>query len=62
MRQFITGLVVQVEVTRYNDEGKKMGHLLADGGKPPLFSVAEADIPEPVLEWARQMIGMKGGD
>jgi hypothetical protein len=60
MRQFITGLVVQVEVTRYNDEGKKMGHLLADGGKPPLFSVAEADIPEPVLEWARQMIGMKG--
>ena len=60
MRQVITGLVVQVEITRYNDENKKTGHILAEGGKPPLFSVAEADIPEPVLEWVRQMIGMKG--
>jgi len=60
MRTVITGLVVQVEITKYNDDGKKAGHVLAEGGKPPLFSVAEADIPEPVLEWVRQMVGMKG--
>ena len=61
MRTVVTGLVVQVEITKYNDDGKKLGHVLAEGGKPPLFSVAEADIPEPVLEWVRQTIGMKGG-
>ena len=60
MRTVVTGLVVQVEITKYNDDGKKLGHVLAEGGKPPLFSVAEADIPEPVLEWVRQTIGMKG--
>ena len=60
MRQVITGLVVQVEITRYNDENKKTGHVLTEGGKPPLIQVAEADIPEPVLEWVRQMVGMKG--
>ena len=60
MKDVVTGLVIQVEITRYNDEGKKTGHVLADGGKPPLLQVAEADIPEPVLEWVRKMVGMKG--
>lgn len=60
MRQVITGLVVQVEVTQYNDEGQVAGRVLAQDGKPPVFSVAEADIPASVLEWARQKIGMKG--
>ena len=60
MRQVITGLVLQVEITRYNDTGQKMGHVLSPDGKPPLMSVAEADIPETVLEWVRQKIGMKG--
>lgn len=61
MRQVVTGLVIQVEVTQYTDENKKAGHTLAQDGKPPLFSVAEADIPEPVLEWVRKKIGMEGG-
>jgi hypothetical protein len=37
-----------------------MGHVLSPDGKPPLFSVAEADIPAAVLEWARLKIGIKG--
>jgi predicted small integral membrane protein len=60
MRQIITGLVVQVTVTQYNDDNQVMGHVLSPDGKPPLFSVAEADIPAAVLEWARLKIGMKG--
>ena len=61
MRDVVTGLVIQVEVTRYNDDNKKMGNVLAEGGKqPPVIQVSEADIPEPVLEWVRQKIGMRG--
>jgi len=59
MRQVITGLFVQVEITRYTEAGKKVGTVMSEEGKPPLFSVAEVDIPEPVLEWVRKMIGMK---
>jgi hypothetical protein len=60
MKDVVTGLVIQVEVTRYNDSGQKVGNVLAEGGKPPILQVAEADIPEPVLEWVRAKIGMKG--
>ena len=56
MRQVITGLLVQVEITGYNEAGQVAGR----PEKPVQFVALEADIPEPVLEWARQMIGMKG--
>ena len=60
MRTTVTGLIVQATVTSYTDDNKVAGHVLAQDGKPPMFSVSEADIPEPVLEWVRQKIGMKG--
>ena len=56
MRQAITGLAVQVEVTGYNDAGQVAGR----PEKPVVFTVLEADIPEAVLEWVRQKIGLKG--
>jgi len=56
MRQVITGLLVQVEITGYNESGQVAGR----PDKPVQFTVLEADIPEPVLEWVRKMIGMKG--
>ena len=56
MRQAITGLLVNVEITGYDEAGRVAGR----PDKPVQFTVLEADIPEPVLEWVRQMIGMKG--
>ena len=54
MKQTITAIVVQVEVTPFNDEGKAM---LRD--KPIVFPAAEADLPDPVLEWVREMISKR---
>lgn len=56
MRQVITGLAVQVEITGYNEAGQVAGR----PDKPVTFQVLEADIPEPVLEWVRQRLGIKG--
>jgi hypothetical protein len=56
MRQAITGLAVQVEITGYNELGQVAGR----PEKPVGFTVLEADIPETVLEWVRQRLGMKG--
>jgi hypothetical protein len=56
MKQVITGLLVNVEITGYNDAGQVAGR----PDKPVQFTALEADIPETVLEWVRQKIGMKG--
>jgi len=56
MRQAITGLLVQVEITGYNAEGQVAGR----PDKPVTFQTLEADIPAAVLEWVRIRIGMKG--
>lgn len=62
MRVAVTGLLIEVTVTQYSDDNKVMGRVMSSDNKtPPMISVAEADIPEPVLEWVRQKIGMKGG-
>lgn len=59
MRNVVTGLVVQVEVTQYSDDNKKAGNIIGKDGKPLGFAVSEADIPELVLEWVRAQIGLK---
>jgi hypothetical protein len=56
MKQVITGLLITVEVTGYNEAGQVAGR----PDKPVQFAVLEADIPEAVLDWVRQKIGMKG--
>ena len=56
MRQVITGLLVQVEITGYDEAGRVAGR----PDKPVQFSTLEADIPEAVLDWVRQRLGMKG--
>jgi len=57
MRQVITGLVVTVEVTQYNDANQVCGR----PAKAPQFSILEADIPENVLEWVRGCLAKVGG-
>lgn len=52
MKQVITGILVQLEVTVYNDDWKVVNRPTV---KP--FTALEADIPEAVLEWVRMMIG-----
>ena len=56
MKQVVTGLAVQVEITGYNDFGQVAGR----PEKPVVFTVLEADIPEAVMAWVTQKIGMKG--
>jgi hypothetical protein len=56
MRQVITGLLVQVEITGYDEAGRVAGR----PDKPIQFSTLEADIPADVLEWVRIRVGMKG--
>jgi len=51
MKQVITALVVQVEVTNYNEAGQ-----VAQRPEMPRFVAIEADIPEPVLEWVQQVL------
>lgn len=60
MKQVVTGLVVQVEVTGYDDEGRVVGRGTTPDGKPLTFQALEASIPEPVLEWVRQQIKLGG--
>ena len=57
MRQAITGLIVQVEVTGYDDNGKVAGR----PEKAPTFQVLEAMIPPEVMAWVKLNIGMKEG-
>jgi len=57
MRQVITGLVVNVEITQYNEAGQVCGR----PPKAPAFSVLEADIPENVIEWVRGCLAKVGG-
>jgi hypothetical protein len=52
MKTVITGIVVQVEVTQYNDEGKVAGR----PDRPPTFQVLEAAIPDSVLQWIQTQI------
>jgi len=52
MKTVITALVVQVELTQYNDEGQVVGR----AEKPPTFAVLEAAIPTEVKEWVQQSI------
>lgn len=56
MRQVITGILVQVEITNYNEAGQ-----VTSRPKSPQFAVLEAEIPESVLEWVRQMVAKTGG-
>lgn len=62
MRTVITGLVIQIEITKYNSDNKKLGQLVGNDGKPPVFAAPEAEIPEVVLEWVRQKAGLKEAD
>lgn len=55
MREVVTGLIVQVEVTGYNDDGQVVGR----PEKPPTFQALEASIPPEVLRWVREKVGMK---
>jgi len=55
MKTVITAIQVSVEMTPYNEAGQVMPRSQV----APIVAF-EADIPEPVLEWVRQMIGMKG--
>ena len=48
MKQVITAILVQVEVTPYDDAGRAMLR-----PKPIVLIAAEADIPKPVLDWVR---------
>ncbi len=52
MRTVITALVVQVELTTYNDQNEVAGR----AEKPPTFAVLEAAIPTEVREWVQQSI------
>ena len=52
MRRVVTGVLVQVEITYYNEAGQVEGR----PPKPVQFGVSEANIPEPVLEWVRNNI------
>jgi len=56
MKTVITGLLVQVEQTVYNDE---FG--VVTRPQPTQFSVFEVDIPANVLEWVRERLAAKGG-
>ncbi len=60
MKQAITALVVQVEITQYDDAGKVTGRIFQDG-KMPSFVVHEASIPDAVLEWVQSMLKKNGG-
>lgn len=55
MRNAVTGLLIQVEITAYNDAGQVAGR----PEKTPQFSVLEANIPPEVLAWVKQAIGFK---
>lgn len=57
MRQAITGILVQVEVTGYDEGGKVAAR--TDSSKPIQFVVLEAAIPPAVLEFVTKAIGLK---
>lgn len=61
MRQVITGLTVQVEITQYNENGQVEGRALGEGNRPIVFTALESKIPPAVVEWVRQSIGLKEG-
>lgn len=52
MRQVITGILVQVEITNYNEAGQVASRPKVS----PQFAVLEADIPESISVWVHQMI------
>jgi hypothetical protein len=61
MREVITGLAVQVEITKYTDTNQVAGRASTPDGKPIVFTAVEVEIPPAVVEWVREKIGMKGG-
>ncbi len=52
MRTVITALVVQVEISQYDESGKLAGRV----DPAPRFAVLEAAIPEAVLSWVQASI------
>ena len=58
MKTVVTGLLVQVETTVYNDA---FGVVTRPDPRTQTFSVFEVDIPANVLEWVREKLAAKGG-
>jgi len=54
MKTAITALLIQVEITPYNDAGQVMPR-----PQPQQYSVFEADIPPEILEWVRDLMAKR---
>ncbi len=61
MRQAITGVIVQLEITQYNDANQVCGRMTTPEGGRPTFSAVEAEIPGPVMEWVQAAVNKMGG-
>jgi len=57
MKRVLTAILIQLELTTYNDAGQ----VCARPDKAPTLGVLEADIPDAVKEWIMSKIEVVSG-